>query len=201
MQAPRPKPRELVPAATHLAICYCVCDVGTHEITYPGKPPKNVHQLRLQWELPNCQREFDDNGEKVRKPMVISKEYTFSTYEGATLAQHVTPWMGACPDNFNFEDLIGQACYLSVVHKKSAKGSQYAAIAGVTMLPDGTQVPEQFNETIFYDMASMGRDLPESIQGDNYKWLREKIESSMEFQEPMVDSDNTPPIDDDDIPF
>ena len=32
-----------------------------------------------------------------------------------------------------------------------------------------------------YDQFAMKRNLPESLQGENYKWLREMVESCKEF--------------------
>jgi hypothetical protein len=187
MQAPKGKQRELIPADTHLAICYCVCDLGTHEVTYPGSPPKDVRQIMLQWELPKCRMDFqEEDGTKVSKPRVTGSKYTFSCYSGAKLAQIVTPWMGGCPDNFDFESLIGQPCYLSIVHEKAKTSDNiYANIASVMKVPAGVDVPAQENPTIFYDMTEHKRNIPASLQGDNYKWLRDMILSCKEFA--MID--------------
>lgn len=181
MQAPRPPQKELVPADTHLAICYCVCDIGTQEVTYPGKPTKNVHQIRVIWELPNCRMQGDD----FDKPRVTGNDYTFSTYEGSALAKLIIPWMGSCPDDFDFESLIGKACYLAIVHKKSeSTGNMYARIASAMKVPTGVTVPAQENASIFYDMTAMWKDYPTALQTESYEWLREKIEESKEFTSP-----------------
>ncbi len=206
MQAPKQKQRELVPADTHLAICYCVCDLGTRDVVYPGKPPKSVRQILIQWELPNCRMTFEDGDLTVEKPKVIGKTYTFSTFEGANLAQHITSWMGGCPNNFEFESLLGQSCFLSIIHKLSkSSGNNYANIASVMKVPEGVTVPELENPTIFYDMTAMGRTIPESLQGDNYSWLKEKIEASDEFR--MIEhasqsmTEDTTDYGEDNIPF
>jgi hypothetical protein len=177
-----------------------VCDLGTQEVVYPGKEPKDVRQILIQWELPNCRINIQREEGDVNLPRVTGQKYTFSTFHGAKLAQHVTPWVGACPDDFDFETLLGLACYLSIVHEKGKTSDNvYANIASVMKVPAGTNVPVQENPTIFYDMATMGKNLPESLQGDNYKWIRDIIEQSAEFQ--GKDSTEECVENDDEVPF
>lgn len=182
MKAPEQKKRDPVPAGPHKAICYCVCDLGTQDVTYPGKPPQATHQILLQWELPDCRMDFEEDGEKVSKPRVIGMTYTFSSYIKANLAQHVISWTGGCDDDFDYESLVGKPCLLNVVHQKAkSSNNTYAKIAAVMPLPSGMTTDGLENPTIFYDIQAMGSKLPMSLQGDNYKWLRERIEESNEF--------------------
>lgn len=210
MKAPAPPAREPVEAGTHKAVCYAVIDIGEQKVEYPGKPPSTARQLRLQWELPDLRMQFEDKDKnKVDKPKVISNTYTFSTYEGASLCQHVTSWMGSCPDDFDFDSLIGKNCYLSVIHKTSQKGNVYAKVATIMQLPQGIELAVPENPTILYDMYAMGSNYPESLSGENYKWLREIIEGSVGFNgQPSQGGDEEPPPQDttdynidDDIPF
>ena len=201
MKAPKPKQKELIPADTHLAICYGVVDLGTQSVEYPGKPPKDERQLMLQWELPNIRFKGEKDGESWDKPRVIKMTYNYSCYELANLSKHVTPWMGACPDDFDFESLIGQPCLLSIIHKTSGKGNDYAKVAGIMKVPAGTVVPEMENPAILYDMFTHKRNLPESMKGDNYEWLRKIIEGCKEFA--MIDhasehfaNQDDPPLED-----
>jgi hypothetical protein len=211
MKAPAPPAREPIEAGSHRAVCYAVIDIGEQKVEYPGKPPSTARQLRLQWELPDLRMQFeDDNKNKVDKPKVISTTYTFSTYEGSTLSQHVTPWMGSCPDDFDFDSLIGKNCYLGVIHKMSQKKKLYAKVATVMALPVGVQPSAPENPTILYDMYTMGSNYPESLSGDNYKWLRKIIEDSVGFKpqtsqagtepqetsQPTVNGDPAPPPED-----
>lgn len=218
MQAPQATNNiDPVPADSHKARCFCVCDIGTHEITYPGKPPKMVRQIRISWELPECRMEFEDNNtkEKVDKPRVIGKDYTFSTYSESALSKHVTPWMGSCGDDFDFTTLLMEPCFLSVVHKhkRDDQGKiikTYANIGGIMKLPAGVNVPELENEVIYYSITENGKELPQAIIGNTrMKWLQDKIESSDEWkamnhagqamgisQEQQVAHDNAPPVED-----
>ena len=182
MKAPRQQ-RDLIPAGTHIAICYCVVDLGTHEITYPGQQPEDVRQILIIWELPNCRMDSESDGQTTNKPRVKNKKYRFSSYKKANLAIHVTSWTGGCGDDFDYESLIGKPCQLSIVHEK-AKSSDtiYDNIGAVIQLPEGMPQPALENPTIYYSMEEHGRDFPESMSGENYKWIREIIEKSAEFE-------------------
>ncbi len=215
MQAPKSKPKEPVPSGTHMAICYMVADLGTQEVQYPGKPSSLARQLRITWELPDLRMVFkDDEENEVNKPKVIGNTYTYSTYEGANLYQHVSSWMGACPGDFDFSSLIGKNCLLNVIHKKAASGNIYGKVSAVIQQPGGTSTVQTENPTILYDLPEMKRNFPESMMGDNYKWLRELIEKSKEFHAagvldeyrgdeppPPSDDDYDPADEKDDVPF
>ncbi len=221
MRAPSRPPKEPIEAGTHQAICYCVCDLGTQEVTYPGKPPSLARQIKIQWELPLLRAEFEDkDGTKVEKPKVIGQTYTFSLYEGANLYKHLVSWVGEVDKDFEFESLISKSCMLSVIHKKSkTTGNPYARVAGVMMTPLGMPEHKMENPKLYYSIEEHGKVLPESLQAEGrMKWLGEIILQSWELhgfdptdinaQEEVVDPDilaeNNPTEDsppEDDIPF
>ena len=185
MKAPSRPVKEPIEKGTHLAICYGVVDLGTQEVHYPGSPPGTARQICLFWEFPNITDEYDDNGIKVIKPRVIHQDYTFSTFDKAKLSLHVTPWMGECPDNFDFETLLGQPCQIAVVHKKKCNSdgsvkAVYANIGGVMGVAQGTPIPEMFNPRMYYYLNDHGQNRPACIS-KWYDWLWEKIEKCTEF--------------------
>ena len=219
MKAPLRPPKDPIEAGTHRGICYCVCDLGTQEVSYPGKPPSIARQLKIQWELPDVRANFEDDGNKVSKPKVIGNTYTFSLYEGANLSKHLTSWIGSVDKDFEFQSLLGLNCMLSVVHKTSkTSGNIYARVAGVMKMPTGMPMSEPENPTIYYSIEEHGKVLPKLLSSDgNMKWLGELIMQAKEFQngipEPdpsITESPNTnfdyvgddpDPPPDDDIPF
>lgn len=185
MKAPERPIKDPIEKGTHLAICYGVIDLGTQDVHYPGKPPSTARQICLFWEFPHITDEYDDNGTMVTKPRVIHQDYTFSTFDGAKLSQHVTPWMGDCPDNFDFETLIGQPCQIAIVHKQKFNNdgstkAVYANIGGIMGVAQGTPVPDMFNPSIFYDLNVHSKNRPENIT-KRYDWLWEKISKCTEF--------------------
>ena len=215
MKAPpqETKQRDLPPAGTQLAICYHVVDLGTHKKVYQTQE-KNVRLLKLGWELPECRHQFETKeGEKVDKPFAIWSEYTFSTYVKANLSMLIVPWMGECPENFDFESLIGKGCYLSIVHEVANNGNTYANVKGAMALPPAIELPLMFNEPQFYDLTGMGKDFPAWLKEEKMSWLKEKIESCQEFAQidhasevltEKAESLTEPqgnPIDDSDLPF
>lgn len=206
MQAPKSKPKEPIPSGTHRAICYMVADLGTQSVQYPGKPPSLARQLRITWELPDIRADFEDavTKEKVNKPKVIGNTYTYSTYEGANLYQHVASWTGACPGDFDFSSLIGKNCLLNIIHKKAQSGNIYAKVSAVIQMPGNTPDAVLENPAILYSLPDMGKVFPDSMMGDNYQWLRELIGESKEFHAAEVldeyRGEEPPPPSDDDVP-
>ncbi len=183
MKAPANKPKVLIPAGTHKARCYTVCDLGTTKVTYPGSEPKDVRKILITWELPEVRMTFEDNGQQIDKPRVISQEYTFSTYYKSNLAIHITSWMGGCDDNFEFESLLTEPCLLTIAHGESKKGIAFDKVASVSALMAGMTVPDLFNDVVYYSIAEHGKELPQSITGNpQLKWLADKIAECNEWK-------------------
>lgn len=208
MQAPKTdnKPRELVPEGNHVARLYNILYIGTIETPYTNEDgsPKYQNRVRLTFELPNELREFETDGEKVKKPMVISKEMTFSMYKGSLTAQLRTASHAligqALKDEeaeaFDIDDLLGMACMLEIVHEEY-QGSPYAKVVNYSSIPKGMDVPEQVNES-----TTMSYDSPEEELEKLPEFIREKVKSSKEYRERVGKSDgDDDEINPEDIPF
>jgi len=145
--------KNIIPAGTHLARCYSMVHVGTVEWTYQGEI-KNTDKVRLTFELPDELRIFNaDNGEQ---PMVISKEYTLSLHEKSNLRKELETWRGKKFDdseteNFDVSKLIGQPCYLSIIHSTAKNNNTYANIGGISKLPKGITAPPQINPSFEFN--------------------------------------------------
>jgi hypothetical protein len=63
---PKEREREIAPAGSHDATCYCCVDLGTQNTPYGAK-----RQLYLAWELPD---EVNSQG----KPFLIGKFYNLT---------------------------------------------------------------------------------------------------------------------------
>ena len=128
--------RILIPAGTHVARCYGIIDLGTQ---YSEKFGNWARKVQFQWELPN---ELMDDG----RPLAISKKYTLSLNEKASLKKDVESWLGRSitekeeKEGFALGSLLGAPCLLSVIHAES-NNKTYANIAGVMSVPKGTAVP------------------------------------------------------------
>ena len=75
-----------VPAGSHLAVCYRIIDLGTQKVVFQNEN-KFLRKVMVSWELPD--EKMDDG-----RPFVISKRYTWSMHEKATLRKHLEAWRG-----------------------------------------------------------------------------------------------------------
>lgn len=112
------KPRELPEPDVHNAVCVWVADLGKHPESFPGKPIKVAHKIQVGWEIEQAMTD----GRRFH----VSKEYTLSLWETATLYKHLVRWRGkefteAELKGFDIETLVGKPCRLSLVKTKSGK--------------------------------------------------------------------------------
>lgn len=156
---------ELAPAGTHRAICYAVVDMGMQESTYGTK-----HKIRMSWEL-------SDETMQDGRPFSVSKQYTLSLNEKATLRHDLEAWRnrGFTPeelDGFDLFTVVGVPCLVTVTHKPSQDGSRtYANVTGVTGLPKGMEKPNMVNPPMRFS--------PDDPQHNDAsilpEWLQEKL--------------------------
>ena len=188
--------REPVPAGTHVARCYQIVEIGHVPEEYQGET-KIAHKVRVTWELPDELREFKEG--EGQKPMSISKEYTLSTNERATLRHHLDAWRGKPMTDteamaFDIEAILGVPCLLNVIRKKSADGKrEYANIAGISPLVKGMVCPPQVNPSRVLSFDKFDQDLFLSLP----EFIREKIGQSEEYAvltgRPIVDEEDPAP--------
>lgn len=128
----------VAPAGTHAAICVDVIDMGMLKVEYNGQA-KMVHKIRIVWQID----EDRDDG----KPFQVSKRYTNSLHEKATLRGDLEAWRGrpfteAELTGFDLEVLIGIPALLNLIHT-AKNGSTYANIASLMRLPRAMSAPTQ----------------------------------------------------------
>lgn len=184
------------PEGTHIARCYAVISLGTQH----SELFADTFKVMLCWELPNEALEIDGK----LTPMTISKEYTLSLGKKANLRRDLESWRGRAfteeeLKGFDVAKVVEKPCLLGVVHKKSAKGSTYAAIATVSSPTKGMSCPPQHHKTVVYEVEQ-GRNeafvaLPE--------WIRKKIEACEEWLNPPIDKEepDNEPAPEEDVPF
>ena len=82
---------EPIPSGSYPARCYSMIHLGTIEENILGTV-KKLNKVRITWELPTELKVFkEENGEQ---PHVISKEFTLSLHEKATLRNFLKNWRG-----------------------------------------------------------------------------------------------------------
>jgi hypothetical protein len=193
--------RELTPSGTFAARCYSMVHIGTITENILGDN-KTLNKVRITWELPSEMRVFDED--KGEQPMVISKEYTLSMHEKANLRKDLESWRGKGftddqAKNFDITKLLGVPCMLSIIHKTSKAGSEYATISSVTTLPKGMECPDQINETFEFNYEDK---FDEKIVESFPDFIKDKIKSSQEYKEKTLPEHvDVAPEPEDDLPF
>ena len=82
-----------VPAGMHLARCYRIIDLGTQKTEFEGNVDFK-RKLKIVWEIHG----EDDEGKPIvtskNEPMIITKDYTMSWGDKATLRKDLQSWRG-----------------------------------------------------------------------------------------------------------
>lgn len=206
-----PKPTEggtydPAPAGTHIGICYRLIDRGTQMKEYNGEK-KTRHEVMLTWELSD--EEMQDG-----RPFSISKVFTLSMHEKASLRRDLEAWRGRSftdddfegPNRFNMKKLIGAPCMLTVMHKEK-EGRTYAEITGIGKLLKNIQPPPLRNDKSYLALDEEGWSA--EVYGGLSEKMKEIISSSPEYKSLMqaLSKPGDEPHDDgagrfdDDIPF
>ena len=199
---------KLPPAGSFLARLYRIIDIGTQTTEWMGKK-KMQRKIIAMFELHG----EDNDGQPLQtaegKPLIVSKRYTLSLDEKATLRKDLEAWRGKAftqeeLDGFNLEVLLGKFCMVNVTHS-TYDGKEYANIAGISQVPAALKKlgePVGVNEVMIFTLDPFDQDkfskLSEGMQG--------VIKKSAEYRntfEPGAPPVSSPPSEliDDDIPF
>jgi len=174
--------REIVPSGTHIARCYSMIHIGTVEWEYNGET-KYTNKIRITFELPHELRDF--SGED--KPMVISKEYTMSLHEKSNLRRDLEGWRGKSFSNqelssFDVTDILGSPCNVSIIHKTSKSGNEFAQIGSISSMTKGSKCPKQINESFIFNYYD---NFDEEWLETQPKWIQDQIKGTDEYKNKM----------------
>ena len=131
-------------AGTAQAVCCGVWDLGLQKTSYKGVE-KIQHKIIIAWEL--AEKIDAPDSEFHGKPYMLSKKYTLSLGEQATLRKDLESWRGKAytPDEvrtgIDLEKLYGINCFLGVTHKSSASDPSkvYANISAILPMTKGVE--------------------------------------------------------------
>lgn len=146
------------------AVCVFVHDIGNQPGEYQGKP-RIAHKIIVAWELGQKMT----TGEFAGKPFMITKYYTLSLSEKASLRKDLEAWRGkafteAELKGFDVESIKGANCLLSIVETENGKrkvNGVMALPAGMTKLaPTLTEPSERYMEWIERERAKAVPDAP-----------------------------------------
>jgi len=205
-----------VPPGMHLARCYRIIDLGTQQSEYMGVT-KHLPKLMMQWEV----HSEDDNGNPLLttkgEPMTISKNYTVSLSENATLRKDLIAWRGRdfTPEElkgFELGNVLGHWAMISVSRSTGNNGKEYTNINTINPVPPNIKkqgLPEAYNITQMFVLDNPDMTIWETFSDG----LKAKIEKAPEWSSrmsyapvPVKDSRPAPEKKtyedlDDDLPF
>lgn len=174
-----------VPPGMHLARCYRVVDLGTQKSEYQGQV-KYLQKVMVQFEVHGD----DDRGMPLvtekNEPMTISKNYTLSLGEKATLRKDLQTWRGRdfTPEElrgFGLKNILGAWAMISVAKAAGNNGKEYTNIMSVNPVPASIKkagLPEAHNKATMFAIETPDMELFESFSNG----LKDKIKASPEWQ-------------------
>lgn len=172
--------RELIDAGNYVARCYQMIEIGTVDEVILGQT-KTLKKVRIGWELPIELKVFDPA--KGEQPKVISKEFTLSLNEKATLRKTLASWRGKDftegeAKAFDITVLIGVPCMLNIIHKPSKDGSKvYEEIGSISPMPKGFECPAQINPSFLLDYDDFQEEKFNALPD----FIKDKMRNSVEF--------------------
>lgn len=174
-----------VPPGMHLARCYRVVDLGTQKSEYLGQI-KNLPKIMIQFEV----HSEDDNGNALvtgkGEPMTISKNFTLSLAEKATLRKDLVSWRGREFTNeelngFELKNILGAWAYLSIAKSTGNNGKEYTNIMSINPVPPALKkngLPNGYNPTALFSLDDPNMEM----FGTFSDGLKQKIMASPEWQ-------------------
>jgi hypothetical protein len=129
-------------SGTTQAVCCGVWDLGMQKTTFNGED-KLRRKIVIAWEI---QQLIDaPESEYHGKPYMLSKTYTLSLYENASLRKDLESWRGqpfnaeTITEGFDVETLYGINCLLGVTHEQGWKdpSKTFANVSAILPLAKG----------------------------------------------------------------
>lgn len=131
-------------AGTTRAVCCGVWDLGMQKTTFNGQE-KIQHKVIIAWEVDekiNC-----PESEYHGQPHMLTKKYTLSLSDKATLRKDLESWRGKpyteaeAKAGFDLEKLYGVNCFIGIAHEADRTDASkfYANITAILPLPKSVE--------------------------------------------------------------
>jgi len=169
----------------HLARCYRIVDLGTQKSEYQGQV-KHLQKVMIQFEVHG----EDDNGNALvtakGEPMSISKNFTLSLSEKATLRIDLQAWRGRdfTADElrgFELKNVLGAWAMITAAKSAGNNGKEYTNIISINPVPVAIKkagLPEGFNKLAMFVIENPDMELFDTFGNG----LKEKIQGSPEWR-------------------
>lgn len=173
MKAPN-KPKVLAPAGSHVARLVSIIYIGTLQSQFG-----EAYKVRFTWELPNELHKFKEG--EAEKPFVVSKKFTLSMHEKATLRKFSTGIVGRKMSDeeatvYDIDDMLGRESLITITHTESDKGV-FADVESANPLPKGMVCPSAVNKLQLLSYEKWDEELFQSLP----KFIQEEISKTPEF--------------------
>ncbi len=174
-----------VPAGMHLARCYRIIDVGTQKSEFEGNV-KFLHKIKLVWEVHGNDEDGNPMVTEKGEPMIVTKDYTLSWAEKATLRLDLQSWRGKPFSDeeqrrFDLKALLDKWCMVNVTHKAKKKGNGvYSNVTAVTPVPSALKasLPKGHNPCKVFQISEPDMELFDTFSD----YLKKQIQESPEWK-------------------
>ena len=175
---------KIAPVGNHLARLYRVIDLGTQMREWEGKTTM-TRRVKFFWELHGEDEQGNPLSMSDGKPMIQSREYTWSLHEKSALRQHLEAWRGLAFSDaelkgFDIKKVLGQFCMLTIAPRAS-NGKNYADVKNVSSVPSIIRkagLPAGINDTMIFDLTKFDPVMFESLS----EWIKAIIVKSSEYR-------------------
>ena len=172
---------KIAPAGLHMARLYSIIDLGHQSVEWSGET-KIMHKVVLTFELHGEDNEGKPLQTDDKKPLIVSKRYTVSLGDQATLRKDLESWANkkmSTEDrrNFDMKTLLDKFCMVNISHSEDGK---YANISGISPIPSALKnvVPQGVNPISHFWLHDFDQAKFDSLP----KYYREKIMESSEYR-------------------
>lgn len=187
--------KPIPPVGQHLAVCYCVIDLGTQLESFQGAEPKPTPKVYIGWEFSNPKLRAVFNKEIGEQPMAVFQKYSRYLGSKANFGKMIKNWAGREVTELTYEMLQkfrGRAAMIQIEHNEdkkkiddvTKKPIRYANIAnagtGVFIRPDEVAKPTKMeNEWMLFSLDHFSWEVFNKIP----KFLQETIMKSAEWSD------------------
>jgi len=93
--------------------------------------------------------------------------------------------------SFDITQLLSKSAMLSIIHKTSKGGNEFAQIGNVSAPMNGMEIPKQINETFIFNYED---NFNQEWLDKQPQWIQEQIKASSEYQTKMIEPVNDMPF-------
>ena len=175
------KPSTPAPQGAHPARLVRILDLGSQVTPFKHEDGSPVisRKLSIAWEL------YTDPRMEDGRPYMVSEKYTRSLNEKSSLFKTLNSWLGGefadamTSGTFDLASILGRPCMVSVNHHTSAKGTTFAKVGSIMVLPKALakSIDPQVNPNVMFDLDAFDKAVYDSLPN----WQREEIAKSPEY--------------------